>query len=255
MFKNNKNKLWAHVSHIQRNPTVHCADSQDAASKKWKLKSKQRELGNSSAPGSGQRLSLPQVMFNSLVQCPTANAGFCREPLTWRKYCMSERDQYLSLFSIWCCKNFKSSSNHIGFRYLHLQKQFSFFFGNELVLSHTHEIYRFHCIANTPFFCRFIIKDSHTNNHPFSLRNLVHLSLHFTSSKTFFVVFVGFVSVAKEIYFGVKGVFLPCWDNSSCSTIISHKCPKSAQLCLNYTRFFINSHEWWQMTLQASFLE
>lgn len=74
MFKSSKNKLWAHLSHIPRNPTGHCADSQDAASKKWKLKSRQRQLGNSLAPGSGQKLSLPQVMFDFLVQCPTTNA-------------------------------------------------------------------------------------------------------------------------------------------------------------------------------------
>lgn len=64
MFKNKKSKLWAHVSHILRNPDMQCAGSEDAASRKWKLKSRQRQLGNSSAPGSGQNFSLPLVMFN-----------------------------------------------------------------------------------------------------------------------------------------------------------------------------------------------
>lgn len=188
-----------------------------------KAQLKTKTAGNSSAPGSGQKLSLAtgDVQLLSSVsynKCKTFAESLLAAGIT---ACL--KDQQLSIFSIWCCKIFRSCSNHIGFRYLYLQEVFSFLWKLS-GFSHTDGIYRSHCITNTPFFCRFIIKESHTNNHLFFPRNLVHLILHFTSSKNHF--FSGLVfPAAKEIYFDVKGVSLPCWANSSCSTITSHKYP------------------------------
>lgn len=99
-------------------------------------------------------------------------------------------------------------------------------------------IYRSHCITNTSsffFFFRFIIKDSHTNNHLFLPRNLVHLSLLFTSSKTLLFLMGGFFffPAAKEIYFDVKGEY-PSPDEITAHPQQLH--PISAQTCLNHTR-------------------